>query len=70
VKAHGAVDEFPTSAEKWFFSDKKQTLTTVIDGIDNQIAIYGQPSQWAWAEVASFEELQETSGTQLKIEYC
>lgn len=70
VKAKGAVEEYPKSVQKWFFSDKKQTLTTVIDGIDNQISIFGQPQQWAWAEVASYEELNDLAGSKLKIEYC
>lgn len=64
------AEEFPTEVQKWFFNDKKQAITTVVDGISNEIAIWGQPKPWAWAEVASSEELNDTPGSVFRIEYC
>lgn len=34
-KSKKKVEEFPTEEQKWFYSDKKQAITTVVDGIDS-----------------------------------
>lgn len=69
-KSKKKVEEFPTEEQKWFFSDKDQAITTVVDGIESLISLWGQPEQWAYAEVASKEELKETAGSKFRIEYC
>jgi len=47
------VKEFPKTVQKFFFDDKTSALTTLIDGVENRVAIWGQPKLWEWAEVAT-----------------
>ena len=42
----------------------------MVDGVENQVAIWGQPKLWEWAEVATTEELKDRSSSQFRIEYC
>lgn len=70
VKASGAASDFPKSVQKWFFDDRTSALTSMIGGIEHQISIWGQPKIWAWAEVATKDELQDAAGNKFRIEYC
>ena len=69
-KSKKKSEEFPTEEQQWFYSDKDKAITTVIDGIDSMVAVWGQPQQWAWAEVASGEEVKDTAASKFRIEYC
>jgi len=69
-KSKKKAEEFPTAEQKWFYSDSEQALTTVVDGIESMVALWGQPQQWAWAEVASSEELADSAASKFRIEYC
>lgn len=62
--------EFPCKTRKWFYDDKLSGLTTNVDGIPNMVALWGQPKQWEWAEVASVEQRKDKAASQLRIEYC
>ena len=61
---------FPTSPRRWLFEDKTQMLTSKIGPIKVSAAIWGQPAQWAWAEVAPSELLDDKISSKWRIEYC
>jgi hypothetical protein len=60
---------FPTSARKWYY-DQESSFTSVVDGVKKQIGIWGQPKQWAIAEVGPYELLSGGPSGKWKIEYC
>lgn len=62
--------QYPKKARKWFFEDATSALTTTKDGIKMQVALWGQPKQWAWAQVLNSEEARDSSGAKLHIDYC
>jgi len=48
----GTDKTFPTQKRKWFFDSVNHTLTTDVDGIQSELAIKGQPKNFAYAELA------------------
>ena len=62
--------EFPTTPRKWFYEQSSSALTTEIDGINSSVAIWGQPQQWAWAEIGPTELLKTKASSKFRIEYC
>lgn len=61
---------FPKKARKWFYEDATSALTTMKGSIKMQVGIWGQPKQWAWAQVASSEEVSASTSAKLHIDYC
>jgi len=72
TKATGEIDaDFPkTAGSKWFYDNKSKGLTTDIDGVKSQIAFFGNPQKWGWAEAGPSELIKDKQTAQFKIEYC
>lgn len=51
-KEINAHKDFPKEKRKWFFDSVEHTLTTDIDSVQSELAIKGQPQNFAYAEIA------------------
>jgi len=51
-KKIGTDKSFPKEKRKWFFDSENHTLTTDVDGVQSELAIKGQPKNFAYAEIA------------------
>ena len=71
-KKIGTHDSFPKEKRKWFFDSENKTLTTDVDGVQSELAIKGQPKNFAYAEVApsSFMQGQNENKSKWHFEYC
>lgn len=69
-KGEHVDQDFPTTPRKWFYEGSNQALTTEVEGIKTQVAIWQQPQQWAWAEVGPAEALGNEASSKWRIEYC
>lgn len=61
---------FPTTPRKWYYDGVRQELSTMLGSVKVLAGIWGQPSQWAWAEVAPAEQLGPGASAKWRIEYC
>lgn len=43
---------FPKQKRKWYFSPTTHSLTTEYEGVPSELAIHGQPKNFAYGELA------------------
>ena len=57
-KRIGTHKSFPKEKRKWFFDSENKTLTTDVDGVKSELALKGQPRNFAYAELAPSSFMQ------------
>ena len=59
-KAKDLADGFPTTRRRWYYNPTTSSLTTDVNGISTELAIWGQPKPWAEVELQPVEATQGT----------
>ena len=62
--------KFPKTERKWFFDSEAHTITTDVTGVASDVAIYGNPKKWTYAQVAPHAKLGSGADNKFRVEYC
>jgi len=71
TKATDLSKGFPKTERKWWYDPEDHSLTTDMDGVKTDVAVYGSPQKWVWAQVAPHAKLANTNAdNKFKVDYC
>jgi len=69
-KGNKKADDFPTGTRKWFYNPETSGLETDVMGIKAEVAIFGNPKNWAEVELSPVNKQVGTYKSKFRIEYC
>ena len=80
-KSLNIADGFPKKRRSWYYDPVTSGITTDVNGITTEVAIWGQPKAWAEVELQPVELTEGTGNdtgkdfkgvnmAKFRIEYC